>query len=544
MDAHPITVSRLAIGWALALGVMLMAAWGDPQSRTQEARVLLGAREMLEGPAIRWLIPTANGQIRLNKPPLAYWLSAGSYAVFGKSVLAGRIPAVIASGLTIALTFLIGRRLFNERAGLYAAGTLLASWSFFRFGALAETDVIVMCLLAASVYAMLRARDSRKTATRWLYLIAVLIGLIVMTKGPSAGYVLLLMILIDAIDGAFNGQFLRESLTKRFITTGAIGLTLLVGLPWFIYIFVASDWRMLTHDLSNSARGGLGHSEPWWSYLPQVLLATVPWVFVWMIAGLASLKVILKKASDDADRVSLLIIYAWGIAIFLPLLLWGNKQPHYLMSLLPALMLTVGWGIDRAQKQTQQALRTPVFATLIGMMIAGLIGGISVVLLAWKIRPGVTTFDIAICAMLTAGILFAMAVVRWSKAVGLPIATIASMAAAFVLMKAIWAPTLEPPGSRQLAEQLHQRYPGATFVFRDEASLTLCVAMRQVIASMNDEQLEALAVQPRTGQQVICLDEVSGEPLPLHRYKRLARLESGEDDLVVFTPDLLPIATR
>jgi 4-amino-4-deoxy-L-arabinose transferase len=57
----------------------------------------------------------------LHKPPLALWLMAASLRLFGISELALRLPSVALSTLSVALTFLIGRRLFDERTGLLAA---------------------------------------------------------------------------------------------------------------------------------------------------------------------------------------------------------------------------------------------------------------------------------------------------------------------------------------------------------------------------------------------------------------------------------------
>src|SRR5690348_12928750 len=72
-----------------------------PVQRTQEARVLETAREMLGRPVHNWLVPQLNGEVRLRKPPLAYWVSAGSFELFGVKHWAGRLPMALAGWLTI-----------------------------------------------------------------------------------------------------------------------------------------------------------------------------------------------------------------------------------------------------------------------------------------------------------------------------------------------------------------------------------------------------------------------------------------------------------
>ena len=61
--------------WLLALPVMLIAIGSPEVSRTQEARVLVVATQMLGHPAIDWIIPKLNGDVRLQKPPLPYWMA-------------------------------------------------------------------------------------------------------------------------------------------------------------------------------------------------------------------------------------------------------------------------------------------------------------------------------------------------------------------------------------------------------------------------------------------------------------------------------------
>ena len=80
---------------AIVCALMFATINSPPVSSTQEARVLEAAREMVNGSTLEdWLIPHVNGNVRLQKPPLAYWLSAASFAVFGVSAGAGRVRSM------------------------------------------------------------------------------------------------------------------------------------------------------------------------------------------------------------------------------------------------------------------------------------------------------------------------------------------------------------------------------------------------------------------------------------------------------------------
>ena len=61
-----------------------------------EVLVAETARQMAEGKS--WIVPTFNGENRLNKPPLDYWLTAIIYRLTGRiDELTARLPSAIAS---------------------------------------------------------------------------------------------------------------------------------------------------------------------------------------------------------------------------------------------------------------------------------------------------------------------------------------------------------------------------------------------------------------------------------------------------------------
>jgi 4-amino-4-deoxy-L-arabinose transferase-like glycosyltransferase len=124
-----------ALAWFGALVLMLAMLATPPVQRTQEARVLQTAREMLGKGWRDWLIPHLNGQVRLEKPPLAYWLAAASFQLHARPGQRRRGPGCrsrSSAGLTLLLTWWIAKRFFGRRAAFYAAAMLLGSWMFAR----------------------------------------------------------------------------------------------------------------------------------------------------------------------------------------------------------------------------------------------------------------------------------------------------------------------------------------------------------------------------------------------------------------------------
>ena len=51
-----------------------------------------------------WVVPVMDGRVRLEKPPLPYWVSAGAMAVLGERPLAVRVvPAALGAAMTLMI---------------------------------------------------------------------------------------------------------------------------------------------------------------------------------------------------------------------------------------------------------------------------------------------------------------------------------------------------------------------------------------------------------------------------------------------------------
>src|SRR5262245_23794032 len=58
-----------------------------------EGRNATAAWEMYESG--KYIVPTFNGKLRVDKPALLYWLQAGAYAMFGVNETAARLPSAL-----------------------------------------------------------------------------------------------------------------------------------------------------------------------------------------------------------------------------------------------------------------------------------------------------------------------------------------------------------------------------------------------------------------------------------------------------------------
>src|SRR5438309_882332 len=106
--------------------------WSVPLIDRDEPRFAEASREMIERGD--YIVPRFNNQLRLDKPPLAYWAQVASYKVFGENDFAARFPSAVAAAL-VALSILAwGKRMAGNEVGWWAAIIFTLSLQTFIHG--------------------------------------------------------------------------------------------------------------------------------------------------------------------------------------------------------------------------------------------------------------------------------------------------------------------------------------------------------------------------------------------------------------------------
>src|SRR5579883_3182998 len=128
------------------------------------------------------------GFLALDKPPLAFWLQAGSAKLFGFNPLSLLLPEALAGLVSVALLYVLVRRSHGRPAGLVAALALAVSPISVATARNATPDAVVALLLLLAAWALLAAAESGRL--RLLLLSAALVGLAFNTKMLEAYLVL------------------------------------------------------------------------------------------------------------------------------------------------------------------------------------------------------------------------------------------------------------------------------------------------------------------------------------------------------------------
>lgn len=484
----------LLVAWIVAGGVMLLTLGTDPLQRTQEARVLVTAREMADGLGMDWLVPQMNGATRLQKPPLAYWLSATSFMVFGIKLWAGRLPMMLAAWATLGLTYAWANHLAGRRAGILAALSLLGTLFFFHFAHQAETDTLAMPFVTGGIYffwralrlptdqsienaALVEPSQQPLHAGLW-HLAAACIGLAVMAKGGPAAYPIIFLLASVVI-------FRRYRSLWNFVKCGAPLTALAIALPWFILVWKIGQFRVLNTEIYNLSEG-TGHPGWFYDYIPMLLVDTLPWtpfVFGAIIFGI-------RRWKRDPVMRGLIIAAS---SIFLPLFVIGQKQNHYLLTVMPILMILLAVTYERL---LQQATSFDARLTVFGLRLTAL------ALVLAPMGMVLTTFyernDLAMVDFWPPVVILIIALYSLKRILRGGLEQMGVFAAAslilVVLLQGVWSPRLETTSPARAVKILTKRFGPSSFAFyQTRPSLPLVFELgKDVPIIANQSQLQSM----------------------------------------------------
>jgi 4-amino-4-deoxy-L-arabinose transferase-like glycosyltransferase len=296
-----------------------------------EPRYAQVAREMLA--RHDWITPTLDGSPWLEKPVLYYWQAMLAYKLFDVSDWASRLPSALDASLMIIAVYLFLRR-FRPGFQLDEALIVASTAGIIGFARAASTDMALAATFTISLiawYAYFESGSKLYLATSYCFL-----ALATLAKGPVAP---LLAVMVISI---FAGCKRDYRLLARSLWIPGILLFCILTLPWYVAVQVHNPEFFRSFILEqNFARYGTNlyrHEQPFWYYLPVILLGLVPWT---MFAASAMLENIRKfwaqraEFSESGEALNIFLV----IWILVPIAFFSisrSKLPGYILPALPA----------------------------------------------------------------------------------------------------------------------------------------------------------------------------------------------------------------
>ena len=142
-----------------------------------------------------YLVPTFNGKVWFDKPILLYWLMSVPVRLLGPSEIACDYPRCIGTAVTLLLTFFIGKKLFDAKAGLWAEAILATTLLMLFVGSSALVDGIA-CPLLSGQWQFSSCGRATKSALLTLRHIGSMMGLGMLAKGPLGLLPVFVMIVV------------------------------------------------------------------------------------------------------------------------------------------------------------------------------------------------------------------------------------------------------------------------------------------------------------------------------------------------------------
>ena len=302
-----------------------------PQMEPDEARYSLISQSMNE--TGNYVTPHIKNTVYLEKPPLACWMTALSFKVFGENDFSARLFAGLCAWGCILLTFFIGRRFRDEKTGLYAAAVLTISVFPFVLGRINILDMPLTFFLCLSIW--LGYLSLIKNQKRYmLYLFYFTCALAFLTKG-IVGVVFPFAILILWLIWAGRWRHVI-----RLISPVGILIFLAVASPWLYlaqkenqdflwFFFVREHFLRFTTQMH-------GKKEPFYYFLPIIIGGAFPWVIYLLRAWQQNIKTYLF--SKDENK----LLAVWFLFIFLFYTVSSSKLAPYIAPVFLPIALLAG----------------------------------------------------------------------------------------------------------------------------------------------------------------------------------------------------------
>ena len=344
----------------ITIGSIFINFWDWDLWAPDEPRYAEVALEMVTGG--NPLLPQLGGRIYSEKPPLFFWLLSLSFQVFGMTPFAVRIIPVASAAGSILITFYLGRKLFNRRAGLLAAMTLGTSFLFIHLARRGNIDSTLTLVTTAALALMAKAYFDDRPG---LYFPAYLImALGVIMKGPVAFLLPLLSLIVFLVLNKDAKAIGRARLIY--------GLLILIGVvaAWLAPAAIkgGGDYVKTMVFKQNIGRtfSSFSHRKPFYYYATTFPADFFPWIFFFPAALLFSIR---NKTRQNIFPA------VWFVTIFLFFSLISGKRGLYLLPLFPAAALMVGeffdtWLSGRIRYSAVTIPAILVAALFMGMAVA------------------------------------------------------------------------------------------------------------------------------------------------------------------------------
>jgi 4-amino-4-deoxy-L-arabinose transferase-like glycosyltransferase len=465
---HSGSIIPLWLVWLAAFGFVLLGLGSTGILDNNEGLYAEIPREMLAfGDWKYWIIPHLNGLPYMEKPPLLYWLTAISFALFGQSEWSARAVPALSSLACVAMLLWFGRAVYRPQAGRLAALMFVTGIGVTAMSRVLMFDMLLTALLCAALMCAYRyAAEGKLRFIRWSY---AFLALALLAKGFVALVLYGLVMAVFLLSTQRSVKEFARSVGKWF-EPWALLLFVAIALPWHLAASLTEPVFAWFYFINEHVLRFLGRREPhdyyagaWWYYLPRMLIYLFPWslllVCLW---GKPQ-----QEADADSVRLQRFLLPAW-LAPLLFFSISSAKANYYLVAVMPFAAFHLAVALEN--RGFLRVARRALPGLLIGALAVA--GAVAVKLRGAPDLPniaGVTAHDFLLWTLAGMALLafggawLARARANLGILAYLPLPVLCGVALWLVLI------AMEPLAStRQVAQLLQRELPGrAVYLYRD-----------------------------------------------------------------------------
>lgn len=371
------TWGMLVLALGLCVTPMLIELQRPDTTRTMEKITLLTSREtwtqFKQGDATAWVVPTWNGRPRINKPPMAVWLTSLAWldldpatADSDELVLRARLVAFVLTLLALASTYWAGYSIGGVRCATMATLVAGTTYLLLKQARIASYDTHLLAWVTLSIACGLWAIRPLKPinwvgrrVSGWAFA-GLALGAAILTKGPVA----IALVAVPLITTIIVAPRRRLGNTMGLLFALLVGA--LAAAPW--YLHVMERYTDATQMLGAEYVAARSDRQPFWYYATLLVL-----IFPWSVYFVGSLFQPFVRAVGEHRRRTLLG-WLWFVCILALLMIPDAKQYRYALPLIPAVGVLVGqlwayhaWLATQGLKDPGvNVLRIPHWIILIG----------------------------------------------------------------------------------------------------------------------------------------------------------------------------------
>lgn len=285
-----------------------------------------------------------SNHIWLHKQPMALFLIASSFELFGTNEIALRIPSVLTSTISIYFTYKIAKFFFNKNVALIAAFLFSVNGLIIELAAgRVATDHVDSIFLFFILLSILFVTEySRTGKTQVIFWLGLSIGFAILTKWLTSLIVIPIWLLI-----AYNNNNLKV-LIRHFILL--VIVVSFVCLPWQFYIIykypLESSWEY-SYNTRHFTEAIEGHCGGFLYYLNIMRINYGELVYIplmWLIFKIS----IFKFTKNE------FILFVW---LIIPLIIFSiakTKMPAYILFISPVLFMLFGSLYEELMKHSNK----------------------------------------------------------------------------------------------------------------------------------------------------------------------------------------------